>query len=120
MNSTGGEFEMRGAMIGGKLDRDAPLQKRVCQRLSGKQVTPGASGRKQHERRAAPSHQTRLPATSRSGKIISARGCSRVNASSMPIAYASEIIDEPPYEINGSVMPFAGNRCKFTAMLMVD
>src|SRR5262249_59662080 len=120
MHGAGRKFEMRGAMVGSKLDRNPSLSERGCQCLSRKQVTSGAAGRKQHERRAARSHQIRLPATNRLGQSISARGCSRVNARSMPIAYASEIIDDPPYEINGSVMPFAGIRCKFTAILIVD
>src|SRR5215510_5821536 len=120
MHGPGRKFEMRSAMVGGKLDRQPSLSERCCQSFGRKQVTSGPAGRKQHERRAARSHQTRLPATNRLGEIISARGCSRVNASNMPIAYASEIIDDPPYEINGNVMPFAGMRCKFTAILMVD
>ena len=87
---------MRGAMVGGEVDGDAAFVQHDRQRLGRKQMAAGAAGREQDERRAARSHQILLPATARSGEIIAARGCSRVNASSMPIAYASEIIEEPP------------------------
>ena len=77
---------MRRAVVGRELDRDATLVERDCERFRRKQMAAGAAGREQDERRAARRHQTRLPATARSGAIIAARGCSRVSASSMPIA----------------------------------
>ena len=75
---------MRGALVGRELDRDAALGERDRERLGRKQMAAGAAGGEQDERRAARRHQSRLPATARSG--IAARGCSRVSASSMPMA----------------------------------
>ena len=37
----------------------------------------------------------------------------------MPIVIAVAIRDEPPYEINGRVIPFAGNKAKLTAILIM-
>ena len=42
---------------------------------------------------------------------------SRVSASSVPMAIAAASIDEPPYEMNGRVIPLAGNSRIATAML---
>ena len=77
---------MSGAMVGREIDRYASLVKRVRQCLGRKQMAAGAAGREQNERRAARIHQIRLPAIASSGDVIAARGCSRVNASNMPIA----------------------------------
>ena len=87
---------MRGAMVGGEINGNAAFVEHDSQSFGRKQMTAGAAGREQDERRAARSHQILLPATARSGAIMAARGCSRVSASNMPIAYASEIIEEPP------------------------
>ena len=87
---------MRRTMIGGEVYRYVSLVKRVRESFRRKKMTSGAAGREQNERRAARSHQILLPATAKSGALMAARGCSRVSASNMPIAYASEIIEEPP------------------------
>ena len=77
---------MRGTMVGGEINGDAALLEHGGQRFCRKQMTAGAAGCEQDERRAARRHQIALPAAARSGEIIAARGCSRVNASNMPIA----------------------------------
>ena len=86
MDIASGKFEMCGTMIGGEIDNNTPVRKHVGKCLGRKQMTAGAAGRKQDERRAARSHQMPLPATASSGVTMAARGCSRVNAKSMPIA----------------------------------
>src|SRR5262249_48607396 len=86
MNGTRRKLEMCGAMIGGEFNRNAALGKYGCQCFGWKQMAAGPTGREQDERRAARAHQILLPATAGSGEIIAARGCSRVNASNMPIA----------------------------------
>jgi hypothetical protein len=60
--------------------------KRVRQRFGRKEMTSGATGREQNERRTARIHQIRPPAIAGSGEVIAARGCSRVNANNIPIA----------------------------------
>ncbi len=73
-------------MVGGQVYRCVPLMKRVRQRFRRKEMTSGAAGREQNERRTARIHQMRPPAITSSGEVIAARGCSRVNASNIPIA----------------------------------
>ena len=86
MHGTRREFEVCGAMIGGEIDGNASLCKGGGQCFGRKKMPAGAAGREQNERRAARSHQILLPAIARSGEIIAVRGCSRVSASSIPIA----------------------------------
>src|SRR5262245_39847873 len=107
-----------GARVGRKVDREAAARERPRQRLGWKQMPAGPAGRQQHYRRL--NHQAVLPASAASRDRISVCGRSRVKASSIPMPQASEIIEDPPYEMNGSVMPLAGMRCIFTAMLMAD
>ena len=77
---------MRGTVVGGEVDDDAAFFQCHRKRFGGKQMPAGAAGRQQHKRRGSRRHYTRLPTGIGSGAIIEARGCSRVNASSMPIA----------------------------------
>lgn len=77
---------MRRTMIGGEVYRYVSLVKRVRESFRRKKMTSGAAGREQNERRTARVHQIRLPAIANSGEVIAARGCSRVSASSIPIA----------------------------------
>src|SRR5207253_5240503 len=42
----------------------------------------------------------------------------RVSASAKPMVSATANSDEPPYEMNGSVIPFAGSMLTATPMLM--
>ena len=44
----------------------------------------------------------------------------RVMESNIPIPIAVAIIEEPPYEMNGSVIPLVGIRCNVDAMLIID
>ncbi len=76
---------MRGAIVGGEIDGDPALLQDARQRLRRKKMTAGAAGRQQHKRRGG-WHQISLPAGANSGESIAARGCSRVKASSMPMA----------------------------------
>ena len=77
---------MRRTMVGGEVYRYVSLVKRVRESFRRKKMTSGAAGREQNERRTARIHQIRLPAIAIWGEVIAARGCSRVNASSIPIA----------------------------------
>ena len=87
MHGAGGKFEMGGAHIGGEIDDGAALLQRVGERLRREQMPAGSAGREQHQRRRASRHQIALPAGTGSGAVsMAARGCSRVNASSMPMA----------------------------------
>ena len=43
----------------------------------------------------------------------------RVRDKIMPIVKASASNEDPPYEINGNVMPFGGMRLRLTAILMI-
>src|SRR5262245_40221965 len=106
------------ARVGRKVDGDATARERPRQRLGWKQMPAGSTSRQQHYRRIG--HQAALPASAASRDRISVCGRSRVKASNIPMPQASEIIEDPPYEMNGSVMPLAGMRCIFTAMLMAD
>ena len=72
-----------GAGIGQQLDGDISLGQRRGQRLGGKQMAARAAG---GDKDAARSHQAGLPAKPKSRRAsISARGRSRVSASSMPM-----------------------------------
>src|SRR5262249_45095306 len=104
-------------MVADKVDDDAAAAELLGKRLRWKQMSASSARGEQHERRV---HQAGLPAAASSRRLAnnSARGRSRVKANNIPIPKASEIIDEPPYEMNRSVMPLAGIKCKFTPMLM--
>ena len=85
MHGARGKFEMGGAGVGGEIDDSAAFLQSVGQRLRRKQMSAGSAGREQHERRRG--HQAALPSLTRSGDVsIAVRGCSRVSASSMPMA----------------------------------
>ena len=76
---------MGGARIGREFDDGAAFLQGDGQRLRRKQMPAGSAGREQHKRRRG--HQAALPSLTRSGDVsMAARGCSRVSASSMPMA----------------------------------
>ncbi len=89
MNLARGKFlaVALGAVVGRQIDDGATARQRLRQRFGRKQVTAGAAGRQQDERRAALKHHAGLAIGTGSPGLASncARGRSRVNASSMPM-----------------------------------
>ena len=98
-----GNLEMRGARVGDEIDDGAALAASATASASRrKQMAAGAAGREQHEAASiaqrfieadAARAASRSPARRRSGRSLAirrvsmaARGCSRVSASSMPMA----------------------------------
>ena len=97
--------EAAAALVGREVDGEAALQQRAAPALP-----PGTCGRRcrqPREQDAGRAHVSRLP-----GKRL------RVSASSMPTPSAIAMIDEPPCEMKGRVMPLVGIRCRLDAMLM--
>ena len=85
MHGAGGKLEMRGARVGGEIDDGAAFLQHLGQRLRREQMPAGSAGGEQHQRRRG--HQAALPSLARSGAVsMAVRGCSRVSASSMPMA----------------------------------
>ena len=76
-----------GARVGGEIDGDVAARQHVRQRLRREQVSAGSAGRDEHERRAALVGHAALPAPANAPGLArnSARGRSRVKASSMPM-----------------------------------
>ena len=94
-----------GPRVGQKFDRNAARGERIGERFRGEQMAAGASGR--DEDRTGEPH---AGSASDCRKMISARGRLRITAARNPMPSAREITDEPPYEMNGNVMPLAGMR----------
>ena len=67
---------------------------------------------------ASPSHVAGLD-TNPGFLTCAGSGRRRVTANSMPIVKPTASMDEPPLEMNGSVMPLAGRSPTLTAMLMI-
>ena len=85
VHGAAGKLEMRRSRVGGEIDDGTALQQRFCQRLRREQVSAGSAGGEQHQRRRG--HQAVLPSLARSRAVsMAVRGCSRVSASSMPMA----------------------------------
>ena len=73
------------ALVGREIDRDAARPERHRQRLGGKQMSAGAAGREQDERRLAHQAAFHSGGGRSTGSSIAMRGRSRVSASSMPM-----------------------------------
>ena len=89
MNLARRKLKMRGARVGREFNDGAAFGERDGQSFGRKQMTAGAAGCKQRQRRGVVLRHTRLPApaSSADGAVsMAARGCSRVSASSMPMA----------------------------------
>ena len=99
-----GNLKWRGARIGGEIDRGAALEERIGQRLRWKQMAAGPAGGEEDEivrfagidlrrhgrlsrPKAGHDEDYTLSAVASSGDVsMATRGCSRVKASSMPMA----------------------------------
>src|ERR1700677_2701424 len=113
MNGAGVKIrsEFEGATVGRQLDVGAPLGERRGQRRRGKEMSARAARREQN--RARRTHPSVAAGWSRS-----AAGLLRVVAMRKPMPRPSASKEEPPYEMNGKVIPLAGIARTMAAMLI--
>src|SRR5690606_14717322 len=96
----------------------------LCQRQRREEMAAGSAGREHHRGRihcvAGPNLPRLLSFLSADCGVLKRRasGRRRVSARMMPMVRKVEMSEEPPAEMNGSVMPSAGNRPTLTAMLI--